>query len=138
MADISKITVGSTTYDIKDETARSAADNCAKLASPNNMLHNGNEFTFIPDGYVGQVYINHRTASGQANGNVSNYYFGNGKGGLATFIAAYFKGKFQGDTARPIYNNEEAAMLSDVPTKTENWTFTLEDGSTVTKAVYIG
>ena len=110
----------------------------AKLASPNNMLHNGNEFTFIPDGYEGQIYINHRTASGQANGNVSNYYFGNGKGGLATFIAGYFKGKFQGDTARPIYNNEEAAMLSDVPTKTETWTFTLEDGSTVTKVVYIG
>ena len=40
--------------------------------------------------------------------------------------------------ARLIYNNEEAAMLSDVPTKTENWTFTLEDGSTVTKAVYVG
>lgn len=110
----------------------------AKLASPNNMLHNGNEFTFIPDGYEGQIYINHRTASGQANGNVSNYYFGDGKGGLATFIAGYFKGKFQGDTARPIYNNEEAAMLSDVPTKTETWTFTLEDGSTVTKVVYIG
>lgn len=86
----------------------------AKLASPNNMLHNGNEFTFIPDGYEGQIYINHRTASGQANGNVSNYYFGDGKGGLATFIAGYFKGKFQGDTSRPIYNGEEAAMLSDV------------------------
>lgn len=87
----------------------------AKVKSPNDMLHNGNEFTFIPDGYTGQVYINHRTASGQANGNVTNYYFGNGKGGLATFIAGYFKGKFQGDSARPIYNNNEVAMLSDVP-----------------------
>ena len=114
----------------------------AKLASPNNMLHNGNEFTFIPDGYEGQVYINHRTASGQTNGNVTNYYFCDGKGGLATFIANYFKGKFQGDTERPIYNNEEAAMLSDVPTKTETWTFTVknDDGTetTVTKAVYVG
>lgn len=110
----------------------------AKLQSPNDMLHNGNEFTFIPDGYEGQIYINHRTASGQANGNVSNYYFGNGKGGLATFIAGYFKGKFQGDTARLIYNNAEVAMLSDVPSKTETWTFTLEDGSVVTKAVYVG
>ena len=110
----------------------------AKKQAANDMLHNGNEFTFIPDGYEGQVYINHRTASGQTNGNVTNYYFGNGRGGLATFIAGYFKGKFQGETARPIYNNEEAAMLSDVPTKTETWTFTLEDGSTVTKAVYVG
>ena len=37
-------------------------------------------------------------------------------------------------------NNGEIALMSDipaVPTKTENWTFTLEDGSTVTKAVYV-
>lgn len=90
-------------------------NNYAKIASANNLLHNGNEFTFVPSGYTGQIYINHQTAGG-ANGNITNYYFGNGKGGLATFIANYFKGKFQGDTARPIYNNEEAAMLSDVPT----------------------
>ena len=119
------------------EVDYSRLNDYAKLASPNNMLHNGNEFTFIPDGYTGQIYINHRTASGQANGNVSNYYFGNGNGGLATFIAGYFKGKFQGETARPIYNNAEVAMLSDVPSKTETWTFTLEDGSTVTKVVCI-
>ena len=87
----------------------------AKIRAANDMLHNGNEFTFVPSGYTGQIYINHQTAGG-ANGNITNYYFGNGKGGLATFVANYFKGKFQGDSARPIYNNEEAAMLSDVPT----------------------
>lgn len=32
----------------------------------------------------------------------------------------------------------EVALKSEVPTKTESWTFTLEDGSTVTKAVYVG
>lgn len=32
---------------------------------------------------------------------------------------------------------EEYAKKTEVPTKTENWTFTLEDGSTVTKAVYV-
>jgi hypothetical protein len=53
----------------------------AKKQAANDMLHDGNEFTFIPDGYEGQVYINHRTASGKTNGNVSNYYFGDGKGG---------------------------------------------------------
>ena len=84
-----------------------------KTQSANDMLHNGNEFTFVPSGYSGQVYINHRTLGG-VDGNITNYYFGNGKGGLATFIANYFKGKFQGDTPRPIYNNEEAAMMSDV------------------------
>lgn len=109
----------------------------AKVQSPNDMLHNGNEFTFIPDGYEGQIYINHRTASGQPNGNVSNYYFGNGKGGLATFIANYFKGKFQGDTERLNYNNEEVAMLTDVPTKTDTWTATYEDGTVETIEVYV-
>lgn len=29
------------------------------------------------------------------------------------------------------------AKKSDIPSTTENWTFTLEDGSTVTKAVYV-
>ena len=32
---------------------------------------------------------------------------------------------------------EDYAKKTDVPSTTENWTFTLEDGSTVTKAVYV-
>lgn len=110
----------------------------AKLQSPNDMLHNGNEFTFIPAGHSGEIYINHRTASGATDGNISNYHFCDGKGGEATIIANYFKGKFQGKDARPIYNNEEVAMLSDVPSKTEKWTFTLEDNTKVEKVVYVG
>lgn len=37
-------------------------------------------------------------------------------------------------------NNSEIALVSDIPAvpTTENWTFTLEDGSTVTKAVHVG
>ena len=124
------------------EVDYSRLNDYAKLASPNNMLHNGNEFTFIPAGHSGELYINHRTASGATDGNISNYHFCNGKGGEATLIANYFKGKFQGADVRPIYNNAEVAMLSDVPSKTETWTFTIEkdDGTeeTVTKAVYVG
>lgn len=44
----------------------------------------------------------------------------------------------RGNATRPLYNNADMALLSDVPTTKENWTFTLEDGSTVTKAVYVG
>ena len=109
----------------------------AALASPNNMLHNGNEYTFIPAGYTGELYINYRTESGATDGKISNYHFCNGAGGGATIIAGYLKGKFQGDGERPEYNGKTVAMLSDIPSKTENWTFTLEDGSTVTKAVYL-
>jgi hypothetical protein len=36
-------------------------------------------------------------------------------------------------------NNSEFALLSDIPApSTETWTFTYEDGSTVTKAVHVG
>ena len=36
-------------------------------------------------------------------------------------------------------NNSDIALRSEIPTlSTETWTFTLEDGSTVTKAVYVG
>jgi hypothetical protein len=43
-----------------------------------------------------------------------------------------------GKNARPTYNGSNMALQSDIPSKTENWTFTLEDGSTVTKVVYVG
>ena len=45
--------------------------------------------------------------------------------------------KLNGSTERPTYNGNDMALKSDVPSTTENWTFTLEDGSTVTKAVYV-
>lgn len=39
---------------------------------------------------------------------------------------------------KTIYQNgKQVANKEDVPSTTENWTFTLEDGSTVTKAVYV-
>lgn len=45
----------------------------------------------------------------------------------------------RGSGARPKYNSNDLALKSDIPTlTTETWTFTLEDGSTVTKAVYVG
>ena len=43
-----------------------------------------------------------------------------------------------GSESRPTYNGSNMALQSDVPSTTETWTFTLEDGSTVTKAVYVG
>ena len=51
-----------------------------------------------------------------------------------TYPALVLKGK----NDRPTYNGSDMALVSDVPSTTENWTFTLEDGSTVTKAVYVG
>lgn len=36
------------------------------------------------------------------------------------------------------YSPDNKPSPADLGLKTENWTFTLEDGSTVTKAVYVG
>lgn len=45
----------------------------------------------------------------------------------------------RGSAARPQYNGNDLALKSDISTVTqETWTFTLEDGSTVTKNIYIG
>lgn len=43
----------------------------------------------------------------------------------------------RGKASRPTYNGSNMALQSDVPSTTETWTFTLEDGSTVTKEVYV-
>lgn len=47
-----------------------------------SFVHNGNEFTFIPSGYTGGLWLNYRTQGG-TNGALSQYTFGNGAGGLA-------------------------------------------------------
>jgi hypothetical protein len=44
-------------------------------------ITNGNEFTFVPSGFSGDIWINFRTAGG-FNGNITEYKFGNGNGGI--------------------------------------------------------
>lgn len=64
-------------------------NSCAKLQSPNNLIHSGNEFTFAsPQLRAASVWFNYRTASGNMDGNIPNYCFGNGQGGLARIEAA--------------------------------------------------
>ena len=72
----------------------------AKLQSPNNLMHAGNEFTFVPDGFSNNVYINYRTVGGGA-GNIDGYTFLKGiksdadaalapiRAGNSKFTAAY-------------------------------------------------
>ena len=56
-----------------------------------------------------------------------------------TWVGASDKAlKMNGSADRPTYNDAELALKSDISSTTETWTFTLEDGSTVTKNVYIG
>ena len=53
--------------------------------------------------------------------------------GHSSFILA-----MRGSGTRPKYNSKDLALISDIPSATETWTFTLEDGSTVNKVVYVG
>ena len=83
----------------------------ASLASPNNLMHSGNEFTFVPEGYSGSVWFNYR-AGWNTNGNISEYHFGNGRGGLAPAVAQYFRTANYGSgvpgTSTPGYGNTGA------------------------------
>ena len=55
----------------------------AQLQSPNNLIHTGNEFTFVAPQFSNDIWLNYRTSSGNTDGNIGTYLFGNGKGGLA-------------------------------------------------------
>lgn len=61
---------------------------CAKLQSPNNLIHAGNEFTFVAPQFSNDIWLNYRTASWNTDGNIGTYMFGNGKGGLARIQVA--------------------------------------------------
>ncbi len=63
--------------------------NFAKLASPNNLVHSGNEITMVPSGYSGALWFNNRTCGGY-NGAISKYNFGNGNAGFASLVASSF------------------------------------------------
>jgi hypothetical protein len=63
-------------------------DYYARLKSPNNLMHAGNEFTFVSPNFNNDLWINYRTSSGSTDGNIGTYMFGNGKGGLAHIKAS--------------------------------------------------
>lgn len=75
-------------------------DYYARLQYPNNLIHADNEFTFVPDGFSSNVYINYRTV-GDGTGNIDGYTFLKGnksdvdaalapiRAGNSKFTAAY-------------------------------------------------
>lgn len=81
-------------------TTDTGGDYYARLQNPNNLLHAGNEFTFVPDGFSNNVYINYRTVGG-GTGNIDGYTFLKGiksnadaalapiRAGNSKFTAAY-------------------------------------------------
>lgn len=62
----------------------------AKLQSPNNLIHNGNEVTFVPAGFNTRFWFNYRCADGSGAAKVTEYRFGDGTatGSLAPIKAS--------------------------------------------------
>lgn len=58
-------------------TIQGILGNYAKLKSPNDLVHNGNEITMVPSEYSGSLWFNYRTCGGY-NGDIQRYVFGNG------------------------------------------------------------
>lgn len=71
-------------------------DSCAKLASPNNLVHTGNEFTFIPPNFSNSLWLNYRTSDYSSSGAVTEYVFGDGAGHA---LASITQGQFSGNAA---------------------------------------
>ena len=70
----------------------------ARTAAHNNLIAEGNEFTFASSGYNGAIHINYRT-SGGTNGNITDYYFDNGKGGVLWMLSTVASNASLGATA---------------------------------------
>lgn len=87
----------------------------AKVASPNDLIYSGNEFTFVPSAFSGIVHLNYRTAGG-TDGAITQYSFDNGAGGiLATISAGQFSGNAASSTQSPLLSNtSDAKAVSGV------------------------
>ena len=85
----------------------------AKLQSTNNFIHSGNEWTVVPSGYSGSLWLNYRTCGG-TNGGITEYIFGNGKGGSSdvTITAGTFQGSLSGNAATATKVNNKLTVGS--------------------------
>lgn len=70
----------------------------AHIGAHNNLTASGNEFTFASSGFSGVIWLNYRTASG-TNGNITDYNFGNGKGGSLVSLSTLISQSSHGETA---------------------------------------
>ena len=63
----------------------------ARVQAPNDLIHNGDEFTFISRDFNGDVWFNYRAYDG--TGEISSYIFGKGKrtGGEDNHASIYIK-----------------------------------------------
>jgi len=101
---------------VQIQTTESADARYAKLQTWNNLIHSGNEFTFVSGSFSGDVWFNYRTASGSTDGNITGYKFGNGKTGTAVTLYA---NAFSGNSATASKLTD--LTTSDVASSTATW-----------------
>ena len=124
MADMKTLTINGTTYTVVDETARQGVNELSEnMPTKTSQLTNDSGFlTSVPSEYITETELE---GKGYLKAVPSEYVTEtelNAKGYLTQHqdLSAY-------------------AKKTDIPTiSKETWTFTLEDGSTVTKQVHIG
>lgn len=93
-----------------DASGNTISSTYAKLKSVNDMVHSSNEWTVVPSGYSGDLYLNYRTCGG-TNGAITGYRFCNGAGAISgvTLFADYFSGNASSATklatARTIFGH---------------------------------
>ena len=109
----------------------------AKLATTNNFVHSGNEWTVVPSGYSGTLYLNYRTCGG-TNGNITQYNFGNGKGGvLASITNGTFNGNCTGSAGSVAWGNVTGKPSTFTPSSHTHSYLPLS-GGTVTGSLFMG
>lgn len=89
------------------------ASELAKLAQPNNLIHNGNEVTTVPSAFTGDMWFNYRTVGG-TNGSITSYIFGNGATGRSVLDANGLKlfGKYQSGVEASIWLKSDTGESS--------------------------
>lgn len=71
----------------------------AHVGAHNNLLASSDEFTFASSGFSGPIYLNYRTAGGSLNGNISDYYWCDGRGSILWRMSTVASQASNGNTA---------------------------------------
>jgi len=82
------------------------ASTFAHRAAANNLVHSGNEITMIPDSFSGGLWFNYQSVGRNSSANITQYNFGDGKGGsLASITSGTFNGSCTGSAGSVAWAN---------------------------------
>lgn len=101
----------------------------AKLASPNDLVHSGNEITMIPNGFSRDLWFNYRAVGG--TGHIEYYYMGDGNAGFAGVAAKGFV-KYGSSNDYILLGGGGHKALSDITN-----TYVKKTGDTMTGALTV-